>query len=91
VAEQQPTPGQAEERYTCERCGRVKPVGAGCACGGHGQPAQGHGAAEVDAPGGWDPEPRGGGRPRLRIVAREAQAEQADQADQADGEGRARE
>jgi hypothetical protein len=52
--------------FVCERCGKVKPIEAACACGGKGQGEGG----EPLVPEGWDPELTRGARPRLKIVAR---------------------
>jgi hypothetical protein len=49
--------------YTCERCGKVKPVASTCTCGG-----KGHGEGEPMVPEGWDPEITRAARPRLSIV-----------------------
>ncbi|HEY2956632.1 MAG TPA: hypothetical protein VGM21_00260 [Actinomycetota bacterium] len=54
-----------DEVYTCERCGKVRPAGWTCACGGEGQ----GGRAELP---GWDPATTSGSRPRLRLVQRPA-------------------
>lgn len=54
--------------YTCERCGKVKPVDSACGCGGHGQ---GHGQGSgpmMPLPEGWDPSLTRTSRPRLRLV-----------------------
>lgn len=53
----------ADGLYTCERCGKRKPVGSTCACGGHG-------GGEPVTPEGWDPELTRSSRPRLSIVGR---------------------
>ena len=53
-----------EEVHTCERCGKVRPAGWTCACGGEGQ-----GRAPAELPG-WDPATTSSSRPRLRLVQR---------------------
>ncbi len=58
--------------YTCERCGKVKPVSSAsaCACGGSGG-GQGRPVEGED----WDPEPTRSSRPRLSLVRRPEQGE----------------
>jgi len=53
--------------FTCERCGKVKPVSFVCACGGQGQ-GHGPGPGGPVIPEGWDPALTQTSRPRLRIV-----------------------
>jgi hypothetical protein len=55
-----------EEVRTCERCGKVRPAGWTCACGGEGQ-----GRSPAGLPG-WDPATTTSSRPRLRLVQRPA-------------------
>jgi hypothetical protein len=55
----------SEEVHTCERCGKVRPAGWTCACGGEGQ------AAPVPpALAERDPATTRSTRPRLRLVQR---------------------
>ncbi len=49
----------AEGHYTCERCGKRRPLDFTCACGHGGEPV---------VPEGWDPELTRSSRPRLSIV-----------------------
>jgi len=58
---------EADEVHTCERCGKVRPAGWTCSCGGEGQGAQAP-AALPD----WDPATTRSSRPRLRLVQRPA-------------------
>lgn len=51
----------ADGFYTCERCGKRKPLDFTCSCGGHG-------GGEPLVPEGWDPELTRSSRPRLSIV-----------------------
>jgi hypothetical protein len=73
------TPGQAEELYTCERCGRVRPVAAACACGGQGQ-----GRPGPIVPPGWDPALTRGGGTRLQLVPGRRPPETAQTAENAE-------
>jgi hypothetical protein len=61
----------ADGYYTCERCGKRKPVGSRCtSCGeDHGEPM---------VPEGWSPELTSSPRPRLTIVARPERGDAAD-------------
>ena len=54
----------SEEVRTCERCGKVRPAGWTCACGGEGQAAPGQTALAER-----DPATTRSTRPRLRLVA----------------------
>jgi hypothetical protein len=54
-----------EEVRTCERCGKVRPAGWTCACGGEGQAAPAPAALAER-----DPATTRSERPRLRLVAR---------------------
>jgi hypothetical protein len=54
------------EVHTCERCGKVRPAGWTCACGGEGRGGQ------APAPPGWDPATTSSSRPRLRLMQRPA-------------------
>jgi len=55
----------SDEVHTCERCGKVRPAGWTCACGGEGQ------APPVPAPlAERDPTTTMSPRPRLRLVQR---------------------
>src|SRR6266536_314633 len=62
----------ADGFFTCERCGKRKPVGFTCACGGHG-------GGEPVTPQGWDPELTRSSRPRLSIVRRPEQCDGPEQ------------
>ena len=59
----------SDEVHTCERCGKVRPAGWSCACGGEGQ---GQGGQAPAAPPDWDPATTSSPRPRLRLVQRPA-------------------
>ncbi len=58
---------EADEVHTCERCGKVRPAGWTCTCGGEGQGAPAP-AALADR----DPATTRSTRPRLRLVQRPA-------------------
>src|SRR6266508_1260831 len=58
----------ADGFFTCERCGKRKPVGFTCACGGHG-------GGEPVTPQGWDRERTRSSRPRRSIVRRPEQGD----------------
>ena len=60
----------ADGFFTCERCGKRKPVGFTCAC---------HGGGEPVTPEGWDPELTRSARPRLSIVRRPEQGDGPEQ------------
>jgi hypothetical protein len=56
---------EADDVYTCERCGKVRPRSWTCDCGGEGK--GGEAGTELA---GWDPATTQSSRPRLRLVQR---------------------
>jgi hypothetical protein len=55
----------ADDVYTCERCGKVRPRDWTCECGG-----EGRGDKAGTELAGWDPAATQTSRPRLRLVQR---------------------
>jgi hypothetical protein len=71
----------ADGFYTCERCGKRRPAGFTCSCGGHG-------GGEPVVPEGWDPELTRSSRPRLSIVRGADQGGEPQRPGQVDGPDR---